>query len=122
MKGKLPDKARLEHIRDALDTVDVFIIGLTFDDFASDLKTTFAVVKALEIVGEAANHVTDEIQALDDTIDWGAIIALRHILVREYYGIRPEILWRIITRHTTDLRPKIQVLIDRLTESSTNDE
>ena len=115
MKGKPADKARLDHISDALDTIDSFIAGLTYEDFAADLKTTFAVVKALEIVGEAANHVTDEIQALDGTIDWGAIIALRHILVHEYYSIRPEILWRIVTSHTADLKPKIQRLIDQLT-------
>lgn len=121
MKGRLPDKARLEHILDALETVDIFIAGLTFDVFASDLKTTFAVVKALEIVGEAANHVTDEIRELDTTIDWGAIIALRHILVHEYYGIRPEILWRIITKHTAELKPKIRALISQLTESQSND-
>ncbi|QMW05886.1 DUF86 domain-containing protein [Spirosoma foliorum] len=62
MKGRLPNKARLEHILDALKTIDIFIEGLTFDEFAVDIKTTFAVVKALEIVGEAANHITDEIQ------------------------------------------------------------
>ena len=121
MKGKLPNKARLEHILDALEAIDEFIDGLTFDAFAQDLKTTFAVVKALEIVGEAANHVTDEIQELDNTIDWGAIIALRHILVHEYYGIRPEILWRIVTKHTTELKPKIRRLIDELTEPYAND-
>ena len=117
MKGRLPNKIRLEHILDALKTIDGFVEGLSFDEFASDLKTTFAVVKALEIVGEAANHVTSEIQELDSTIDWSAIIGLRHILVHEYYGIRPEILWRIITTHTAELKPKIQTLINQLTES-----
>ncbi len=116
MKGRLPDKARLEHILDSLKTIELFIDGLTFEEFALDLKTTFAVVKALEIVGEAANHVSNETQALDSTVDWSAIIALRHVLVHEYYGIRPEILWRIITKHTAELKPKIQVLVNQLTE------
>jgi uncharacterized protein with HEPN domain len=121
MKGRLPDKIRLEHILDALKTIDSFIEGLTFDEFASDLKTTFAVVKALEIVGEAANHIAADTQALEPAIDWIAIIGLRHVLVHEYYGIRPEILWRIITTHTAELKPKIQAgppvrLITQLTE------
>lgn len=121
MKGKLSNKARLEHSQDALHTIDSFIAGQTFDDFALDVKTTFAVVKALEIVGEAAYHVTGDVRELDNTVDWGAIIALRHILVHEYYGIRPEILWRIITVHTADLKPKIQALITQLTEVHPND-
>ena len=116
MKGRLPNKVRLEHIRDALETIDLFIADLTFEEFAADVKTTFAVVKAMEIVGEAANHVTNDIRELDTTIDWAAIIGLRHILVHEYYGIRPEILWRIITKHTAELKPKLQTLIDQLTE------
>jgi uncharacterized protein with HEPN domain len=107
MKGRLPDKARLEHIFDSLKTIDLFVDGLTFEEFAPDLKTTFAVVKALEIVGEAANHVSNETQTLDSTVDWSAIIALRPVLVHEYYGIRPEILCRIITKHTAELKPKI---------------
>ena len=126
MKGKLPNKARLEHIRDALKTIDSFISGQTFDDFALDIKTTYAVVKALEIVGEAAYHVTNDVRKLDNTIDWGAIVALRHILVHEYYSIRPEVLWRIVTVHTTDLKLKVQSgppmrLINELTETQPND-
>jgi len=121
MKGKLPDIARLEHIRDALKTIDSFIAGQDFHAFSSDTKTTYAVIKGLEIVGEAAHHLTDAVRQVDDTIDWKAIIALRHILVHEYYGIRHEILWRIITVHTTDLEPKIQALIDQLTEAQKND-
>lgn len=118
MKGKLPDKARLEHIRDSLETIDSFIAGQNFEDFASDIKTTYAVVKALEIIGEAAYHVTDDVRKLANTVDWRAIIALRHILVHEYYGIRPEILWRIVTAHTVDLKPKIQAMIDQMTEAT----
>ena len=126
MKGKLPNKARLEHIRDASETIDSFIIGQTFDDFALDIRMTCAVVKALEIVGEAAYHVTNDVRELDNTTDSGAIVALRHILIHEYYGIRPEILWRIIRVHTTDLKPKVQNgppmrLINELTEAQPND-
>ena len=117
MKGKLPNKARLEHIRDALSLIDSFIVGQTFDDFALDTKTTYAVVKALEIVDEAAYHVTNDVRELDNTVDWSAVVALRHILVHEYYGIRPEILWRIITVHTADLKPRIGRIIDQLTEA-----
>ena len=121
MKGRLPNKARLEHIRDGLLTIDSFIDGQTFEQFAGDLKTTFAVVKALEIIGEATYHRTDDVRELDSSIDWKAIVALRHIVVHEYYGIRPEILWRIITVHTVDLKPKIQALINQLTEAQSND-
>lgn len=117
MKGRLPNKARLEHILDALQIIDSFIVGQNFNDFALDIKTTFAVIKALEIVGEAAYHVTSDVRELDNTVDWGAIVALRYILVHEYYGIRSEILWRIITVHTADLKPKIQALINQLTEA-----
>lgn len=116
MKGRLPDKIRLEHIRDALSDINTFIYGLEFDDFATDTKTKLAVVKALEIVGEAANHLENTTRQLDVTIDWTAIIALRHILVHEYYGIRSEIIWRIITVHTIDLAPKIEALIKTLSE------
>ncbi len=70
-------------------------------------------MKLLENVGEAAYRISAATRALGQTIEWTAIVGLRHILVHEYYDIRPKVIWRIINHHTADLKPKIQTLIEQ---------
>jgi len=97
MKGKPGDKARLLHIANAISEIEAYVQGMNLEAFDQDSKTKFASIKQLEIIGEAANHLSKELKAKHREIQWEQIIALRHILVHEYYGIQSDILWRIIT-------------------------
>jgi uncharacterized protein with HEPN domain len=81
MKGQLSDKARLHHILDAVQSIEAYVEGISLDEFSSSSEKTFATVKQLEIIGEAANRVSDETKAMGPDIEWSKIIALRNILV-----------------------------------------
>ena len=99
MKSRPDDKARLLPIADAISEVESYTNDIDFAFFEKDSKTRFASIKQLEIIGEAAYHLTQETKEQYSNIQWQPIIALRHILVHEYYGIQSDILWRIITVH-----------------------
>lgn len=111
MKGKPTDKARLLHIADAITEIENYVEDMEFTDFEQDSKTRFASIKQLEIIGEASYHLTSELKNKYPDISWAPIIALRHILVHEYYGVQDDILWRIIKVHLPVFKEQLYKII-----------
>ena len=116
MKGKISDKARLQHILDAIYEVESYTSTITFDEFSRSSEKKFASVKQLEIIGEAAGKITRETKSCYPEVEWTKIIALRNILVHEYYVIDENILWNIITEDLSELKEQIISLANRLIE------
>ncbi len=109
MREKPKDKTRLLHILEAIDNLFEFTQRITFEEYKSNKILRFAVIKNLEIIGEAAYLLTKEFRANHPDIEWNAVIGMRHVLVHGYYQIKDEIVWASIQ---TDLRPfkeKIEV-------------
>ena len=96
MREPLRDSERLKHIITAIDNVFEFVNGITFDEYSCNKMMRFAVVKNLEIIGEAAYMLSKEIKAKHTEIEWGKMIAMRHLLVHGYYQIRDEEVWTTI--------------------------
>ncbi|TFH27501.1 MAG: DUF86 domain-containing protein [Bacteroidia bacterium] len=115
MKGQLSDKARLHHILDAVQSIEAYVEGISLDEFSSSSEKTFATVKQLEIIGEAANRVSDETKAMGPDIEWSKIIALRNILVHEYYIVDHIIIWDIIQVELPNLKIRIEELLSTFT-------
>ncbi len=111
MKDKPNDQARLLHMADAITEIDAYVAGMDYEAFAQDSKTRFASIKQLEIIGEAAYHLSAALKETHSEVQWSPIIALRHILVHEYYGIQSDILWRIITVHLPTFKAALQNII-----------
>ncbi len=108
MKSKLGDKARLQHIYDAIKEIENYIAKSSFEDFQSNSMMQFATVKQLEIIGEASNLLTEHFKRLYKEIEWREIIGLRNILIHEYFGIDTKIVWDILQ---VDL-PKLKIQIE----------
>ena len=113
MREKPNDNIRLLHINDAIIEIESYILNVSLAQFNADSKTRFASIKQLEIIGEAAYHISKEFKLTHVEIEWNQIIGLRHILVHEYYGIENGILWRILQTHIPDLKMKITKLINK---------
>lgn len=116
MKGRTGDKARLHHILDAINEIENYISGISFNVFSNSSEKKFATVKQLEIIGEAANKITKETKTDYPEVEWIKIIALRNILVHEYYVIDETIVWNIITADLPDLKAQIVSLKNRFIE------
>ena len=97
MKGKISDRARLLHILDAINEIENYTSLITIEEFSKSSEKKFASVKQLEIIGEAAGKITNETKSGHPEVEWTKIIALRNILVHEYYVIDENIVWNIIT-------------------------
>jgi uncharacterized protein with HEPN domain len=108
MKGKLSDLQRLTHILDAIEEIEKYTSTASLDDFLDNSMMQFASIKQIEIIGEAANYISDETKVKFTDIEWRQIIGLRHILVHEYFGIDSQLIWQIITKDIPNLKEAIQ--------------
>jgi uncharacterized protein with HEPN domain len=89
---------------DSVETVLEYTEGMTFEGFLEDRKTRDAVIRNIQVLGEAANRVSKDIRENYPEIEWMRIIRSRHILVHDYAGIDYEIVWRIIEIHLPPLQ------------------
>lgn len=111
MKGKIGDKARLQHILDSIDEIKSAIDGKTIESFSQNHVLRIAVVKWIEIIGEAANHISPETKKNAAGVEWSMIIGLRNIVVHEYFGINYEAIWNIAINDVPVLAEAIEQLI-----------
>jgi len=102
------DKERIDHMIKAIDRIFSFTQEISVDDFYSNEMVQYAVIKNLEIIGEAANKISAEARALNLKIEWRKIIAFRHILVHDYYIINLEIVWNAIENKLFDLKIELE--------------
>ena len=86
----------LQDIAESCEKVLRFTAGLSQSDLIGDEKTYDAVVRNLEIVGEAAKHIGEEIRRQLPDIDWRKAAGLRDMLVHAYFGIDNDILWDVV--------------------------
>ena len=112
MREKIRDKGRLEHILESIDYIIDFTKGISFEDFEKNIILRFALIKNMEIIGEASYMLTKEFREQHTEVPWRIIIDLRHILVHGYYQIKIETIWKIIQKDILPLKEQIQVLYD----------
>jgi uncharacterized protein with HEPN domain len=96
---------------EAIDNILEFVEVKSFDDYKNDKMLRFAVIKNLEIVGEAAYLLTKDFKIRHDSVDWDDIIGMRHVLVHGYYQIKDEILWATIETELQPLKSKLTELL-----------
>jgi uncharacterized protein with HEPN domain len=86
----------LDDMLEAIRAIRDYTGGMTFESFASDRKTIDAVVRNLEIIGEASRNLPEEIKDKGCEIEWRKIIGLRNLLIHEYFGISKPVVWDIV--------------------------
>jgi len=96
---------------DAAESVGQFMAGRQRVDLDRDRMLLFAVVRAIEVIGEAASRVSDETRAANPAIPWSAIVSMRNRLVHGYFDIDTEIVWKTATGELADLLPRLRALI-----------
>lgn len=114
MRGRLGDKVRLQHILDAISEIESYLIERDFDDFIQNSMMRFASVKQMEIIGEASNHISEEIKSRFSEVEWAQIIEMRNVFVHEYFGIDTYLVWEIIKKDIPELKIRIQEILEHI--------
>lgn len=101
-------RLRVEDILGAITNVGNYIAGLSFDQFCADQKTIDAVLRNLEVIGEATRHLSMGQENLPAEVPWTDIAGMRNILVHEYFGVDLSIIWQTINENLPALRIQLE--------------
>lgn len=114
MRERIRDKSRLEHILQAIERIRRYTKGKTFDDFIADDMMYYAVVKNIEILGEASNMLTEEFREAHPNTPWKQVNGMRNYIVHEYFQVdNNNVVWDVIT---TDLLLLEKQIIEYINE------
>lgn len=109
-----PQRSYRDHVRDIFEAAyqaQGFIEGMDFTAFRADTKTIFATVRALEIIGEAARHIPRSVQRRYPHVPWRDMLAMRNLLIHEYFGVDLEVLWRTVQEDLPPIRDAIRRML-----------
>lgn len=101
-------------ILDAILAIERFVEGMNFEEFKRDDKTSSAVIRKFEIIGEATKHIPDEIKQRCPDIPWKEMAGFRDKLIHFYFGIKHELVWNTIKMELPELRDKIEKVLKEL--------
>jgi uncharacterized protein with HEPN domain len=100
----------VEDMLEALRKIEQYIAGMDHSAFLQDEKTIDAVVRNLEVLGEAARQVPDDFAVSHPDVPWRKIAGLRNRIVHDYFGLDLEIIWQIIGNDLPPLKAKLEKL------------
>ena len=102
----------LADIVENMDDAVNFLGAISYDDFIKDKKTVNAIVRSIEIIGEAAKHVPAEIREKNPSIPWKNMAGMRDKCIHDYIGVDYGTLWYVVKDDIPVLRPMLQALLD----------
>ncbi len=112
MREQRRDKERLEHILAAMERVNRYIADKTYQNLVDDDMMYYAVVKNIEIIGEAANMLTAEFQEAHPNTPWKKVKGMRNYIVHEYFQIDDIVVWEVATKSLVELKEQICLYLE----------
>jgi len=98
-----------------IDDLNDFTEGLDYEDLKSDKKPQYAVIRCLEVIGEASKKVPDKLKTKGTDIPWQEISGMRDKLIHDYFGVDLETVWDTIQEDLIPLKKAIESLLEELT-------
>lgn len=101
-------KMFIEDILESIGKIESYIKGLNFKEFTTKGMVVDAVIRNLEIIGEASRNIPDEMRERNPEIPWKKMVGLRNIATHAYFGVDLEIIWEIITKNLPETKNQIR--------------
>ena len=112
--SKRSDLDLLEDILICMDKIHKYIDGITYDGFENDSKTQDAIIRNIEVIGEAAKHLSDDIRQKYHNVPWKEIAGTRDRLIHGYFGVNLDIIWEIATIDLPKLKSDFEEIRNKI--------
>ena len=114
MQSELGDEIRLKHVLDAIEEIEKYLLEVEFPMFIENSMMRFACIKQMEIIGEASNHISNELKSKFTDVEWAQIVGMRNVFAHEYFGIDSSLVWEIIKNDIPELKEKIKLILQSI--------
>ena len=111
MSKRKPD-VYLQDILESINQIEDYLDGVLENEFYQNSEKQDAVLRRLEIIGEAVKHISDDIRDEYGEIPWRKIAGMRDIIIHEYFGVTLSMIWVVTQRDLPDLKSKIKDIIN----------
>jgi len=106
-------------ILEAIEKIEMFIDGMDFDQFQADDKTSSAVLRKLEIIGEAVKHLPDQVKKNYKGVPWKEMAGMRDKLIHWYFGVDYQLVWNVIAEEIPQLKAQLKDVYDKISPDDT---
>ncbi|HLT24522.1 MAG TPA: DUF86 domain-containing protein [Ignavibacteria bacterium] len=107
-------KLYIKDIVECINKINDYIGKMSKEEFLNDDKTFDAVMRNLEIIGEAVKLIPSSVKEEYGSIEWKKIAGLRDIIIHGYFGINADLIWNVITEKIPELKSKIDIVAGEL--------
>lgn len=104
----------VKDILDCIDKIERYIKGMTFKEFLNNDMVVDAVIRNLEIIGEASKNIPELVRLQYGEIPWKRIIGFRNIAIHKYFSVDLEIIWTIAKNQLAETKPKIRQMFNEI--------